>query len=283
MHVKRGEVYGFIGKNGAGKSTTMNIICGLLKKESGEAFLDSKDVSKIERIPVGYLPEAPALLDYMNCYQYLDYIAAASLYEGDIKKRTQEVINLVGLSDAAHRKIGGYSRGMKQRVGIAAALYRGHEIIILDEPTSALDPQGRAEVISLIEMMRKMGKTILLSTHILSDVERVADRVGILNNGVLEEEDTIQNLLDRYSDNIISFETTGTAQGLPEKIKELSVCENLAVNGNTFFVWTKGDFQQANQALFSFLNEQQIWVSRYQLQKMTLEQVYIKVVNKPCK
>jgi len=134
MNIEKGDVYGFLGTNGCGKTTTMNIICNIIAKDSGKIAFEN------ESIKIGYLPESPALFGYMNGFEYLDFIGACCEYEGDIKKRTAEVLHLTGMQFNAQRYIKGYSRGMIQRIGIAAALYAHPDLLILDEPTSALDP-----------------------------------------------------------------------------------------------------------------------------------------------
>ena len=174
MNVNKGDIYGFLGRNGCGKTTTMNIVSNIIPKDSGEITFG------IEKCKVGYLPETPSLFTYMNGYEYLDYISACCNYQGDKKKRIDEVITLVGMAEGGKRRIKGYSRGMNQRLGIAAAIFNNPDLLILDEPTSALDPQGRAEVMSIIKQLSDMGTTIILCTHILSDVERVANRIGIV-------------------------------------------------------------------------------------------------------
>ncbi len=279
MEVKPGEVYGFLGENGAGKSTTMNIVTGLLEKDGGEVRINGKDLSVMEEHPIGYLPESPEFFDYMTCRQYFAYIAAACSYEGDIRKRTEEVIRLIGLENAIDRKIKGFSRGMKQRIGIGCALYSGKDILILDEPTSALDPQGRAEVMQIILQLKEMGKTVILSTHILSDVERVADRVGILHNGVLQLEGNIAELLRANAGHEIMLETENLPADLIEKIAKspFAISCNLTQHGGK--VEIAEDFEEGNRALFRILAENKILVSSYQVVRPTLEQIYLKVVG----
>ena len=279
MEVKPGEVYGFLGENGAGKSTTMNIVTGLLEKDGGEVRINGKDLSVMEEHPIGYLPESPEFFDYMTCRQYFAYIAAACSYEGDIRKRTEEVIRLIGLENAIDRKIKGFSRGMKQRIGIGCALYSGKDILILDEPTSALDPQGRAEVMQIILQLKEMGKTVILSTHILSDVERVADRVGILHNGVLQLEGNIAELLRANAGHEIMLEAENLPADLIEKIAKspFAISCNLTQHGGK--VEIAEDFEEGNRALFRILAENKILVSSYQVVRPTLEQIYLKVVG----
>jgi len=192
MNLSQGDVYGFLGTNGCGKTTTMNILCNIIPKDSGEIQFEN------ESIKIGYLPESPSLFGYMNGFEYLDFIGACCEYEGDIKMRTVEVLRLTGMYDDAHRLIKGYSRGMTQRIGIAAALYANPNLLILDEPTSALDPGGRAEVIEIINGLANTGSTIILCTHILADVERVANKVGILRNGIMAVEGTLPDVYKMF-------------------------------------------------------------------------------------
>ena len=192
MSIDKGDVYGFLGTNGCGKTTTMNIICNIIPKDAGDiSFSD-------DSIRIGYLPESPSLYEYMNGFEYLNFIGACCEYEGSIKTRTEEVLNITGMYSDAHRLIRGYSRGMNQRIGIAAALYADPDLLILDEPTSALDPEGRAEVMDTISKLMASGSTIILCTHILSDVERVANKIGILSRGVMAVEGTLDDVKQTY-------------------------------------------------------------------------------------
>ena len=276
LSVGEGEVYGFIGKNGCGKSTTMNILTGLLQKDSGRVAVNGQEIETAGRVPVGYLPEAPALFEYMTCRQYLDYIGAACEHP-DVAKRTDEVIDIIGLREAAERKVGGFSRGMKQRVGIGAAIYANHDIVILDEPTSALDPQGRAEVMQIIETLKQLGKTVLLSTHILTDVERVADRVGILNNGVIAETGTLKELTQKYSDSTAVFALSDYSQPLCDRLLQASFAASFRTDQKTFYVQLNGEPETACKALLRFLAEQPEQVVRFEQNAVSLEQIYLKV------
>ena len=192
MRIEKGDVYGFLGTNGCGKTTTMNVICNIIPKDSGDIAFENNNVK------IGYLPESPALFGYMDGFEYLDFIGACCDFEGNIKERTAEVLQLTGMYENAKRYINGYSRGMVQRIGIAAALYANPDLLIFDEPTSALDPEGRAEVIETIGKLAASGSTIILCTHILADVERVANKIGILRHGVMAVEGTLTEVRDRF-------------------------------------------------------------------------------------
>ena len=162
MDINDGDVYGFLGRNGCGKSTTMNIIADVIPKDDGDIELGGGNP-----ITIGYLPESPMIFGYMTAREYLGYIAACAEYEGNINGRVSEVLDIVGLTNAADRRAKGFSRGMTQRLGMGAAIIKKPDLLIFDEPTSALDPQGRLEVIEIINRLKSLGSTIVLSTHIL--------------------------------------------------------------------------------------------------------------------
>lgn len=273
MHVKEGEVYGFIGENGSGKTTTMNILCDIIKKDTGLITLSGGRPCKI-----GYLPESPMLFTYMNAYQYLEYIGACCEYQGDIKARNDELLELVNLTGAANRKIKGYSRGMNQRLGLAAAIYIDPDIIILDEPTSALDPQGRAEVIKIILHLKSIGKTVILSTHILTDVERVADTVGILHGGVLVEQEDLETLLSNHSNNSIVITPIQGNDELHNKIMGIDI-GNVVPTSNGSYEIIVEDIEQDGVKLQNYLKENDINLSGYYVNKATLEDIYLKAVS----
>ncbi|MCL2014064.1 MAG: ABC transporter ATP-binding protein [Oscillospiraceae bacterium] len=279
MTVNQGEIYGFIGENGAGKTTAMNILTGLISKNSGDIKINGKDVLPGSYCPIAYLPESPSLLNYMNAFEYLEYIAVACNYEGDLETRIREVIHAVGLEKAVKRRLGGYSRGMTQRAAMAAVMLTDYDLAVLDEPTSALDPAGRADMMNLIKNMKEQGKTIIFSTHILSDVERVADRIGILHGGVIKEEGSLSELVSKYAENVIAFELDHSAPPLGEKLSRCEFIGDHRVMGSAYFVKITGDMAQGSKQLFAFLSGEQITVTRYQHQTPSLESIYLKSVR----
>ncbi len=185
LTVPQGSVFGFIGRNGAGKTTTMKLILGLMSADQGQIFVKGERVSygqtQTNRY-IGYLPDVPAFYPFMNGEEYLRFLGQiAGMSVSEAKKRSQELLDLVGLAQDKQR-IKGYSRGMKQRLGIAQALMGRPQLLICDEPTSALDPLGRRDILAILSNIRQ-ETTVLFSTHILSDVEKVCSHVALLNQG----------------------------------------------------------------------------------------------------
>jgi len=193
MSVRRGEVYGFLGPNGAGKTTTLRMLVGLIRPSAGMATVAGHapgDPAGLARI--GSLVEAPGFYPYLSGRENLKVVAD---FAGVDHKRVAEVLDIVELTSRAGRKFGTYSTGMKQRLGVAAALLKDPELLILDEPTSGLDPQGMAEMRKLIKDIGQGNRTVLLSSHLLTEVEQICDRVGVISGGKLVTQSTVQELL----------------------------------------------------------------------------------------
>ena len=273
MNINDGDVYGFLGRNGCVKTTTMNIIADIIPKDSGEVILgDGKPIT------IGYLPESPMIYGYMTAREYLEYIAACCKYSGDIPARVNEVLDIVGLTPAADRRAKGFSRGMTQRLGMGAAIIGNPDLLIFDEPTSALDPQGRAEVIHIINRLKSMGCTIVLSTHILSDVERVANRIGIMNGGVLAEEGELRELLRKHGGDVITLTVRGLTQ--ETKIKLLSVdFARAELTDEGVFRFGSDDAEEAMRRLTRLLADEGIIAENLSIGTATLEEVFGKVVG----
>jgi ABC-2 type transport system ATP-binding protein len=195
--VAAGEIFGFLGPNGAGKSTTIKIIMNLIRADRGTATIFGTPSTKAEtRRHVGFLPENPALYDYMTGAEYLRFVGNVhGMPKQRIRQRSDELLTLLDLLPAAKRAIRSYSKGMLQKLGLAQAIIHDPPVLILDEPMSGLDPLSRVLVKELIVNEKKNGKTVFFSTHIISDVERVCDRVGIIRNGILKAVKEVAPLL----------------------------------------------------------------------------------------
>jgi ABC-2 type transport system ATP-binding protein len=187
MQVESGEVFGFLGPNGAGKSTTIKLLVGLIFPEAGSARILGKPITDIEmHRDIGYLPEQPYFYDYLTAAEVLDYFARFhDLTAADRRERVARMLKKVGLETAGKIQLRKYSKGMLQRVGLAQAILHDPKVVILDEPMSGLDPIGRREVRDIILELKREGKTVLFSTHILSDAEMLCDRVGVIVGGKL--------------------------------------------------------------------------------------------------
>jgi ABC-2 type transport system ATP-binding protein len=280
LNVEPGVVYGFLGPNGAGKTTTLRILAGLARPDQGRAWILGKEVSQTgsaARTQIGVLPEEPAFYPWMTASEYLrDFIAPLfGIRATAARQRTKELLEIVGLKEAAKRRVGGFSRGMRQRLGLAQALIHNPPLLLLDEPVSALDPAGRKEVLDLIEGLR--GKTtILLSTHILADVERVCDMVGIVSKGRLIVQDRREDLLARYTMPIFEIEVEDGFGTWSEQVRQLPVVENLVLEGNIARVLVK-DIRGAQRSLLDLLATNDLLVRRFEVLHPSLEDVFLRL------
>lgn len=213
LTVPEGSIFGFIGVNGAGKTTAMKTVLGLLKADSGEILVNGERVvygQTATNRHIGYLPDVPEFYGFMTAPEYLDFCGEISgMSKTETTIRRDELLTLVGLKDEKHR-VGGYSRGMKQRLGIAQALLNRPKLLICDEPTSALDPVGRKEILEILLLVREQT-TVLFSTHILSDVERICTDVAFLHGGTVRVQGTLGEIKSRFRQDEYLLETDSEA------------------------------------------------------------------------
>lgn len=283
LHVEPGSVFGFLGPNGAGKTTTMRILTGLARPTSGQAWVAGVDLATDGRQlsrRIGYLPEEPAFYPWMTPREFLDYLGRLYGLQAKIRSaRVRELLDLVKLSDSGRRRIGGFSRGMRQRLGLAAALVNQPEVLFLDEPASALDPAGRKEVLDLIEGLRGQC-TVLMSTHILADVERVCDVIGILARGKLIVQSPRQELLEQVATPVFEIEAED-ANGLQlwaETGRRLLWVASIEFNAATARVVVK-DMALAKRELLPSLLQAGLVLNRYEELKPSLEDVFLRLVG----
>lgn len=206
LSVREGEVFSFLGKNGAGKSTFVRTLLGILHPTSGEGMILGKNIGNVEvRKEIGYLPELFQYQNWLTGYELLfNHGLLYKMDKKDIKKRIEEVLLTIGLKGHEKKKLKEYSKGMKQRIGLGCAILSNPKILFLDEPTSALDPVGRKQVRDIISDLKNQGKTIFLNTHLLSEVEMISDRVAILDKGQIKKVGTMDELI--YSPVMVSVE-----------------------------------------------------------------------------
>jgi ABC-2 type transport system ATP-binding protein len=216
IEIRRGEVFGLLGPNGSGKTTTIKLLLGLLFPTSGNIFILGKpatDVGKNEKI--GYLPEESYLYRFLNAEETLDFYGRLFNMSGAVRRqRIAQLISMVGLESARKRQLREYSKGMSRRIGLAQALINDPDLILLDEPTSGLDPIGTRNMKDLILDLKRQGKTIIMSSHLLADVQDVCDRIGILYQGELKELGQVEDLLK------VSNETEFRVSNLSEDAKK---------------------------------------------------------------
>jgi ABC-2 type transport system ATP-binding protein len=210
LRVDRGEIYGLLGQNGAGKTTLVKILLGIARNWQGEAELLGQPAGKPNaRKKVGYLPEDHRFPDYHTGASLLDFYGSLlGMSRAERQRRSGEMLELVGLSERRNYKIRTYSKGMKQRIGIAQSLLHDPEVIFLDEPTDGVDPVGRREIRTIMQRLKEQGKTIFLNSHLLGEVEKICDRVGILQKGVMIREGDITTLTSQKGTFLV-----GLAQG----------------------------------------------------------------------
>lgn len=281
--VDKGTVFGFLGKNGVGKSTTMNILTGLIGFNSGEIKFEGLDFVKNKgkiMQSIGYLTENPVFYEYMTAVEYLNFIAEVSDYDKNSRsKRIEELLEQVKLTEAKNRKVGGYSRGMKQRLGLAVALFNHPKYLFLDEPTSALDPQGRLEMVELISDLKGKDITVFLSTHILSDVERVCDEVSIMDKGNILLTKNLKDLQKEFIQPIFDITFEEECNVIAETLQGLSWVDNIKnVDTRKISVYAK-DMDIAKQNLMGELVKFKNPVINYQIRQGNLEDIFIRMVN----
>ena len=276
LSVPEHSIFGFIGKNGAGKTTTMKTVLGLLKADAGEITVNGEKAVYGETATnryIGYLPDVPAFYPFMTAWEYLHFCGEISgMKRTENEARCKELLELVGLSDEKHR-IKGFSRGMKQRLGIAQALLNRPKLLICDEPTSALDPVGRKEILDILLSVREQT-TVLFSTHILSDVERICTDVAFLDHGVIEMQGKLSEIKTKFRSEEYHLETENLAQAQAllqafPKLKpigknQLAFCES----EDAFF------------DLLRFAADRRITLLKLERKEPTLETLFMEVTGK---
>lgn len=277
LDIKEGEVYGLIGANGAGKTTLFNIIAQILEQDSGEIHVDGILIKNMNDLSqkIGYVIDTPSMYEFMNAYEYLSFIySPANKTKIEVLSRSKSILKLVGLEDVGTKQIKTFSRGMKQRMGIAAGLIFEPQLILMDEPSSALDPQGRFEVLKIIENLKKQGKTIILSTHILNDIERICDRVGLLINGKIAIEGTINDVLARYKQNVLKVKCLPeNAEIIKKQIKETKLSKTVDVTVEGVEVAFTDNVNK--KQILALLLEKDIDFDEILLKRNTLEEIYL--------
>ncbi len=273
FQIRDKEIFGYLGGNGAGKTTTFKLMLGLIRPDKGDiSFWGTSATDRFSRAMIGYLPEQPYFYAYLTGAEALDFYA--SLYgmtRTERKKRVGDLLDLVGLSHAGGTQLRKFSRGMLQRIGIAQALINDPKLLILDEPMSGLDPMGRKAMRDILLACRDQGKTIIFSSHIISDVEMICDRAGILANGELK---TIITMDDAMSEKDATWEISCQGPSLDlSRIEEQHAIKQV-VRGTRYIIST-GDKEIAKQVMAE-INNQGLALVSYSTARKSIEDIYIK-------
>lgn len=276
LSVPEHSIFGLIGKNGAGKTTTMKLVLGLLQADSGEIRVAGEPVvygQTVTNRQIGYLPDVPEFYSFMNAREYLHFCGEITgIPNGELQSRCEELLELVGLGEERHR-IRGFSRGMKQRLGIAQALLGRPRLLICDEPTSALDPVGRKEILDILLSVKEQT-TVLFSTHILSDVERICTDVAFLKDGAVSVQGTLAEIKSTYRREEYLLET--------ENREALALLQQafpgMHPQGQTQLI-----FREQENTLFDvlrFVTEKKLPLLKLERLEPTLESLFMEVVEK---
>ena len=276
LNVTEGSIYGFVGRNGAGKTTAMKAVLGLLRADGGEILVAGEKVvfgQTATNRYIGYLPDVPEFYPFMTSREYLRLCGESLDMSGaDIRKRSDELLALVGLADEKHR-IRGFSRGMKQRLGIAQALLGSPKLLICDEPTSALDPIGRKEILDIL-LSVKDRTTVLFSTHILSDVERICTDVALLNDGRIALQGKVDCLKQANRAETFTVEAANASHA--ETLAQ--AFPHITERGKDTLVFSGGE--EDFLAVLRFIAENKLSVRRVERTEPSLESLFLEVVAK---
>ena len=282
----QGCIYGFIGPNGAGKTTTIKILCALLKPDSGEAVINGirvtpSSISSVKR-EIGYMPDITGVYDQLSVWEFLDFYGAAfRIPPARRRERIEEVLALTNSEMMIDYQVASLSRGMRQRIGLAKTLIHDPAILILDEPAGGLDPNARIEMRHTIEGLKKLGKTILLSSHILPELASVCDRVGIIGSGRLLAQGTVKEISDRLSEKLTFAVTVNSPiQQAMEKASQLPGVENVRpADKDEFFINYNGSRESASELLMHLVSEG-VAVRYFRENEADLENVFLNITHK---
>lgn len=278
FELEQGRCIALLGPNGAGKTTTLRMLSGLMEPSSGAISFEGVGKSQDIRQYIGYLPQHPIFYEWMTGGEFLEYVGKlAGLSKAEAKERTNELLELVGILDAKNRRIGKYSGGMKQRLGIAQAIIHRPKLVMLDEPVSALDPIGRREVLVLLEKLKK-ETTILFSTHILNDAEEVCDEILFLHQGELVESGTMEELREKHQQAKIDLVFRQKTEDILKGFLKKGLIQSYSVDGNQGSVIVSG-IDEAKQSLLREVMDSDLPLTKFEISRTSLEDVFMKVVQ----
>ena len=283
LNIEDGELYGFVGPNGAGKTTTMRIVSGLLNADSGEILIEGRDARrdlKYLKSRIGYMPDFFGVYDNLKALEYMEFFASIYGIDGRAaRKLSLELMELVNLSDKADSYVDGLSRGMKQRLCLARTLIHNPSLLILDEPASGLDPRARFEMKGILNNLREMGKTILISSHILPELAEMCSSVGIIEHGKMLVSGTVESIMEKMNrSNPIIIKTIDRKDELITRLKERPDADNISITEDEIYVGFSGDDEAAAKLLYDLVQEGFKIIS-FSKEKGSLESVFMQIIK----
>lgn len=277
MKVRKGEIYGFLGPNGAGKSTTIKMIMGLVRPSSGRALVNGKPVNDHDveyRKDIGFLPERISFYDNLTPIQTLNFFCEL---RGADKSIVSSLIKDVGLESAANRKVGTFSKGMVQLVGVAQAMIGNPSIFILDEPTGGLDARWVKVVRDRLKALNEKGATIMFSSHILSEVQMLCNRVAVIDKGSLVVEDTIENISEHlHIRPRLWIQSSGLKAGLPGWVRSITGIEDVSVKGDSMLVTCDASLRLS---ILNAVQEGGLKIQDFKTLEPSLEEAFVKLLR----
>lgn len=279
IEIKKGRVFALIGPNGAGKTTTLSMISGILSPSGGEIYVFNKNLLEDSfsiKNKIGVVPEQPYIYGDMSAHDYLSFFA--DLYKvKDKEKRIDFLLSELNLSDSKNKKLKAFSKGMKQRASIARALLHDPEILILDEPASGLDPAGIKEIRDIIYKQKQEGKTIIISSHILSEVEKVCDDVAIINKGEIVKTGAVEDILSDASAEVeLEIEVDTINESAVSELKGFSFVKDLSVSENSLKIKT---FHENRKEISKCVTKNGCVILKMCESKKSLEDVFVKITK----
>ena len=283
LEIKKGEIFGFIGPNGAGKSTTMKIVSGLLRPDSGEVYVDGIDALKNNKAlkeKIGYMPDFFGVYDNLKAYEYLEFYGSIYGITGkEMKDLSMDLLELVNLKDKHDAYVDGLSRGMKQRLCLARCLIHNPSLLILDEPASGMDPRARFEMKNILKNLKDMGKTIIVSSHILSELGEICTNLGIIEGGQMICSGTVDEIMGRMSiNNRLTIQILNKGEQAVTLLKEMPQIRNIDFESNKITLDFKGEDEEAAQILKNLILHG-ISVVSFGREDGTLEDIFIKITD----
>lgn len=283
MEIKKGEIYGFIGPNGAGKSTTMKIVSGLMTADSGEVYVAGIDALKNHKKikeKIGYMPDFFGTYNNLRAIEYLEFFASTyGIIGAEARKLGMDLLELVNLKDKYDAEVDGLSRGMKQRLCLARCLIHNPQLLILDEPASGMDPRARYEMKGILKNLKDMGKTVLVSSHILPELGEICTQIGVINHGKMLYSGTVEEVMERFSGNApLKITVIDDMEKAMEVLKEQPTVTKVKGEDNHIECGYQGDAYEISR-LIKLLVEAGIPVIGVDRATANLEDVFMKITE----